>query len=1169
MYPALSDEKILEKLYSKKEFYAFRKAPFTPNKNKIFDLDPLLRSSMFFRYLPFQHFVANMINPSTPYRTFYIKGETGIGKSLAMIHIAMEQIRMYNKSPETNRGTIFVIGYTDMVFKKELMRRPELGFVTRYEYETIQVLSRKIMEGSNHLAQKLKDIQTNIKKRFNNRINNGYFVFMGYKSFVNQLFAGDLDAMSNMSDQQFLQALRDKVIKVNIEFLKKFNYSMIICDEFHNLINGKERNIYGRAIYFILGVIRTLKGVFASSTPLNNNPTELVDMLNFFVPIDDSLWTRLKLPQNRRYFTKSDFFVNDTTFRESSRWMLEAALYGRISYLRDVDTSSFPARIFEGETIPGAKYLKFTRCPMSALQYQAYKSVYKGALSQDAKHVLSLALPGFENGEVLSSATDFRKIMMAPQEWKDKYGVDYRDDTVIGEHTKLSEIGKYSGKYYRLMSNCIELIKQGPKASGKILIEAPIVHVTGVLYIQNMFAVNGILNEDTMSNDNTLCVYCGRPRSTHSDSDKGGSGKSSYSHSFKPVRMIVLHGGIGRLVMSNLIDKVNNDPYGETYKFIIGSEVIRESIDFRGIRHIKITEKPDHIAMYKQIIGRGIRHGSHNDLPPECRNVHIWTYVTSLPRAASNTLSYEEEKYVYKLKQYEVIQQIERTMHEVAVDSAINFENMLSKNIASDSFILLPFEPKIKWKPTLKLADMDTSSFMIHYMPKEVEIITIVIKRLFIEVSPIWTREDLLVAARSPPFAVEMDPSYFSDDSFDIAMDKLLQQPAPAAEKRDLVEVLYSKDNNMIMLPNGTMNIIKATGNFYILTPANDTVDFEMYMRYPVYEPPVRININEYLTREIGQLNYNEYKEKLYYTCISLNLEEMDQVMGNIDVTIHVRLIEEVIEYCYQLWAGGIKVASAYAEFYFKLLYFYKLRNIIIFASDLKSSMATLFKDIVTFSSVKIIKPKEERLPITIDPDTKKAVNTSGIINQLKSSLNNIILHWCPTEAKEQYKSQVSVFSDLISNRRKQLVNGKIPAEHLPVGHVAGKVVRIYQPFRGGWYDSPEYSLPYSSKENNLIIGYDDRAVNSLTTKFKIRPPVSARKISDNRELEKGSVCSSSKSKAYLSSIASKIGVKVTNVNLTTLCQEIRSRLIYNELRERLNETGVRWFYFSYEKRPL
>ena len=76
------------------------------------------------------------------------------------------------------------------------------------------------------------------------------------------------------------------------------------------------------------------------------------------------------------------------------------------------------------------------------------------------------------------------------------------------------------------------------------------------------------------------------------------------------------------------------------------------------------------------------------------------------------------------------------------------------------------------------------------------------------------------------------------------------------------------------------------------------------------------------------------------------------------------------------------------------------------------------------------------------------------------------------------------------------------------------------------------------------------------------------KQFKDSRLIEKGSVCSS-KNKIYLKEIAKKLDIELKGkLNVETLCANIRTKLLFLEIKERMAKTKKKWFYFIYENRP-
>ena len=149
----------------------------------------------------------------------------------------------------------------------------------------------------------------------------------------------------------------------------------------------------------------------------------------------------------------------------------------------------------------------------------------------------------------------------------------------------------------------------------------------------------------------------------------------------------------------------------------------------------------------------------------------------------------------------------------------------------------------------------------------------------------------------------------------------------------------------------------------------------------------------------------------------------------------------------------------------------------------------------------------------------------------------------------------------------------KVPANILPVGHFITEVPRFYDPAgKIPWIDVPGYvnRVAEQWKENNLIIGYDEKSKTGVHIRFKIRSPVQdIKKFEDIRRIEKGSICSS-KSKTFLLQLANTLKIDLKpKTNVVNLCNSIRAQLIYNEIRERSDpKSKIKFFYQYFEQMP-
>ncbi len=666
-------------------------------------------------------------------------------------------------------------------------------------------------------------------------------------------------------------------------------------------------------------------------------------------------------------------------------------------------------------------------------------------------------------------------------------------------------------------------------------------------------------------------------------------------HEFTPVRYAIIHSDIDRTSLLRSLEKYNrpSNSRGAEVMILVGAKIIKEAYNLFDVTQEWIIGRPDNISSLKQVFGRGNRNGSHRNLPPSMRHIEYRIYTTCLP---NKKLSYEEEKYMLKMDDYKIIQQIEKVFHEVAYDSAINYElinreDVLSKSKGSSkskgpsdplrTFDILPFKPE--YTPAdINLDKLQMSTFNVYFAEKEVNYIVYIIKRLFIQVSPVWTRDKLWEAVRSPPFDVEFKSSIFDECSFIIALHKLTYVKSSDSieplifREQSTVRSLFDPEDKLIFM--GEYYIICQVDNYYILFKVDPStkepiIDMEGYLNHDLIGADQSINIRGFLEGSAGLFDYTEKKHRFHDKWANISIENLEDAVCDFGTDFHVQFLEECIEYVFSIWTEVGSKKSQYHEFYFKMLYYYNLRSLIIWAHTSKEMVAKSYEKYVTPINISILDKSDMLVDFKKETSGEAKLSTSGVINLLKSSINTTLLNWAPSEAKAHFKNNLELSLALFSGKfKKSKKPQKVSADLLPVGHFFRKIPRFYHPEKeGGWYDLPEYIKPSEHyKENDLIIGYDEKTETGVHIRFKIRPPAhKAKKFKDVRKMEKGSVCAHSKSKTFLKEIANKLGITPKDkINVESLCDRIRTKLIYNELKERIKKTKIKWFYFSYEYQP-
>jgi len=154
------------------------------------------------------------------------------------------------------------------------------------------------------------------------------------------------------------------------------------------------------------------------------------------------------------------------------------------------------------------------------------------------------------------------------------------------------------------------------------------------------------------------------PRSTHLQNIDNGE--------FRPAKYMMITGhkefSPDNYADVNYLTNTENIN-GEKVKVVIISKAAAEGLDFKYIRQIHVLEPWYNMNRIEQIIGRGVRNGSHCKLPFEERNVEIYLH-------GSLTSSGEEaaDLYIYRHAEKKALKigRVTRLLKEVAVDCILN-----------------------------------------------------------------------------------------------------------------------------------------------------------------------------------------------------------------------------------------------------------------------------------------------------------------------------------------------------------------------------------------------------------------------------------------------------------------------------------------------------------------
>lgn len=1049
-YPDLEEKGVLPELLFRKEYADLRTNKHTittTEKDNANFLDYEILRENKLNLQTYQKFVSNWINPNNLNRRLLIKFDTGTGKTAAVLTAAMlfiKQLKVNYQISETIEPSpeIFIIGFSRNIFIRELTRRPEFGFITRDDIRIEMKLRVAAQTGSISDRDELSRFHSEIRKRLSKRIYGGFFKFYGYKELFNRLLIFTDDGLhklsehfksvskhterverSSLSEEQILIGLKLGFIGINMDLIDSFVNGLCIFDEFHNVYNSSDINNYGTAIRIIqmihenpdlmstyikqldgklangksrMDMLRNsmLRSMFLSATPINNSPTEIIDLLCCLIPLERIV----AFNPNSLRLVKSDFFIDNRNLKKGALESIADLIKGCVAFLSDTNPKYFPTFEFTGTEIEIPKslynrrvhfytakkipYLRFIRCPMSKLHYATYMANAVAAdnvLVTDGASLLDIVFASPESETIgLFRTRDTKHLLKgASAKWKASkqieiqrqlIGSNISADVITGGFLALDKIWIYSTKYYQML---IDLMANLKSDGGKIIINHQFVRMSGVLLIKEMLMLNGILDEYSQELDTTLCAQCGLIKKGHAKA----SNKPN-THEFVPARFIILHSDIDKSVMERSLEKFRaaDNIDGYRYRIVLGSKIINESMDFSEIREIKIMTVPANISTLIQIIGRGIRKGSHMRLPPEKRRVAINIYTSSLP-VRHDGISYEERKYFEKSMDYLVIQQIEKIFNQEAVDSVLNRDIIFPTTTKHDKpeFGRLWFDVSKTFGPEwrriathgreLGRRDVDTRTFDVFDREEEVSVIMYCIKRLFYEQSHVWKYDDLWKKVQNPPFDIHVNASLFDEENFVVALDTLLStisDPAPT----NLVDSLFDTTQATFTV-NGRSKIFKF-GELYVLLPLATTqvgavqvgASFQDLRPIPVLreeswlrivEPrePTTLNITKLL--QTTSISYEQLKLRFYQKFHDVPASEFPIGLEVYGMDFHIRLVQDAIKYCFNIMVNADMQFSELHTFYFKLLYFYDKFDLILYASDIEGTpIAARYKKFIT-----------------------------------------------------------------------------------------------------------------------------------------------------------------------------------------------------------------------------
>lgn len=755
-----------------------------------------------------QVFVSMLASPSSPVPRHLVLWAPGSGKSIAGIGAILATIR---ERPGT---IVHVLSFTGReVFLAEMLRHPELGFVSAAEAASLKAIAQaRANTNDPTIKREFATTLGRLTRRLTDASRGGIFRFLGYREFAYDLFSVTRAGVAKKFDLRKLydrntesgeakkdiydlieDAVRSGYIRVNQRRLAELRDGFLLADEIHETYNVQSSNNYGRAIMYALTVLgdHAPRCVYLSATPVKGSATEITDVLNLLVPRGelpggvllrrDAFFTvvhQAEVPAHQAAMLDDEEEAAPQATVELQPGALEQIQrlsLGRVSYLLDTDVLAYPRVSMPGVHIRDIPYLSFTMCDASPEHRAAVEALLRQADAERAvlhESIYDIVYPGVDGGAVAAAdpvalwapvfararegdAAAERSVAAAAVELLSgpENGLPPGATVLGGAWLGLPRLATYSAKYATVVRRMQDRLRTQP---GRMIVYHNRVRKGATLQIYTILRYNGFIGEVEMPNDSTLCSRCGVSRRDHVAVEHSADGHSAASHTYMPARVLVAHSDVDDVVLRTTMARFDeaDNLHGERYVGLVGSRKIRQSYNFRCVRELDVCSLPNDISTLMQVLGRVNRKNSHIALPEAERTVEQLILVTNFgpPRTTTSDEGGPElRRYAAKMREYLVIQQVYRALTVTAVDAFANYPRMLS---ADPTLATRDTLASLAYAPLVPVQDVDAAKLQygswLAYGAAERSVEALrQILLVLFGARPVWTYNDLWACVRS------------------------------------------------------------------------------------------------------------------------------------------------------------------------------------------------------------------------------------------------------------------------------------------------------------------------------------------------------------------------------------------------------------------------------------
>ena len=724
-YPSILDPDFSNKIA---HHPLFQKYKSTVNKERLEKLykafetntrstDDTIKQTDIFIHKLISKMLRNFISPYSPYRSLLIYHEMGVGKTCTAITIA-ESLKQLVSNSNTKIYVIRPDEFQRQLFNKDaVMDKRPLDQCTGDTY----LQNPKLNELITYCSNKNEEACESLKLRVDKEIRE-YYKFSGFKMWAGDVLK-EIEAKTKNLDTE--SAKHKKTIQV---IQKMFNNSVIIIDEAHELRDSNEKDvkIITPVLNMVLQNASNVRLILLTATPIYDKPQNIISLINYFLLNDKRKLIReadlfdkegilkesgrhLLIEKTRGYIS---FMRGNNPYDFPIRLPAKYNIPGNILNLKKYPTKDYLGRPLDTDN--KIKYLELIDCPFKGEQLKVFNYHIKNdkLLDLDDETLDMISISDISSYDSISTKLEQDN----ETELSDAELLSLEEDILHTSHSKFSnhktrEILKVntvahqfecqmSNIIYQSLSECDNNLKL---AVGDMGLEQIASKQTGKWtyeFKDDKYAKRFKLPE--LTNWSSKIAKIVEMAITSSETGKGPIFiyTNFVNAGAKPIAMALEMNGFKRYKMHDMpfvesslkdtkyrgdyilytgdasmssyardyINKAKKMIYEKSVKVFIGTSVASEGLNLFGYREVHILDPWHNINLTEQSIGRIIRTGSHEHLPPQERNVSVYQYASTLGERESYDLK------IYRICESKAIKAsvVEKILKENALDCSLN-----------------------------------------------------------------------------------------------------------------------------------------------------------------------------------------------------------------------------------------------------------------------------------------------------------------------------------------------------------------------------------------------------------------------------------------------------------------------------------------------------------------